>query len=157
MAGGLATIAKIPELRRRIVFTGLMLAVYRIGCFIPTPGVDADALMAFFARQQRTIGSSLAARVVIEAPEDVEQFLRSFDDLHFLFIVSEIEFGPAGDRAVRSEGVPGLAVRVEPARGTKCERCWNFTNDVGADGEWPSICSRCCRAVRRIASGAGPS
>ncbi len=55
MAGGLANIAKIPELKRRIIFTLLMLAVYRIGCFIPTPGVDADALMNFFARQQRTI------------------------------------------------------------------------------------------------------
>ncbi|MEW6386087.1 MAG: preprotein translocase subunit SecY [Thermodesulfobacteriota bacterium] len=55
MAGGLANIAKIPELKRRILFTLLMLAVYRIGCFIPTPGIDADALMAFFARQQRTI------------------------------------------------------------------------------------------------------
>ena len=55
MAAGLANIAKIPELKRRIVFTLLMLAVYRIGCFIPTPGVDAEALMAFFARQQRTI------------------------------------------------------------------------------------------------------
>jgi len=55
LAGGLANIAKIPELKRRILFTLLMLAVYRIGCFIPTPGVDAEALMAFFARQQRTI------------------------------------------------------------------------------------------------------
>jgi preprotein translocase subunit SecY len=55
LAGSLANIAKIPELKRRIVFTLLMLAVYRIGCFIPTPGVDAEALMAFFARQQRTI------------------------------------------------------------------------------------------------------
>ncbi len=52
---GLGNIAKIPELKRRIIFTLLMLAVYRIGCFIPTPGVDAEALMAFFARQQRTI------------------------------------------------------------------------------------------------------
>jgi preprotein translocase subunit SecY len=52
---GLGNIAKIPELKRRIIFTLLMLAVYRVGCFIPTPGVDADALMAFFARQQRTI------------------------------------------------------------------------------------------------------
>ena len=52
---GLANIAKIPELKRRIIFTLLMLAVYRVGCFIPTPGVDAEALMAFFARQQRTI------------------------------------------------------------------------------------------------------
>jgi preprotein translocase subunit SecY len=55
LAGGLANIAKIPELKRRIIFTLLMLAVYRIGCFIPTPGVDAEALMSFFARQQRTI------------------------------------------------------------------------------------------------------
>jgi preprotein translocase subunit SecY len=52
---GLGNIAKIPELKRRIIFTLFMLAVYRIGCFIPTPGVDAEALMAFFARQQRTI------------------------------------------------------------------------------------------------------
>ncbi len=52
---GFANIAKIPELKRRIIFTLLMLVVYRIGCFIPTPGVDAEALMSFFARQQRTI------------------------------------------------------------------------------------------------------
>jgi len=52
---GIANIAKIPELKRRVLFTLVMLAVYRIGCFIPTPGVDAAALMAFFARQQRTI------------------------------------------------------------------------------------------------------
>jgi preprotein translocase subunit SecY len=55
LAAGLANIFKIPELNRRITFTLFMLAVYRVGCFIPTPGVDADALMAFFARQQRTI------------------------------------------------------------------------------------------------------
>lgn len=55
MASGLYNIGKIPELKRRILFTLLMLAVYRIGCFIPTPGIDAEALMAFFARQQRTI------------------------------------------------------------------------------------------------------
>jgi preprotein translocase subunit SecY len=51
----LASIAKIPELKRRIVFTLMMLAVYRLGCQIPTPGIDPDALMAFFARQRGTI------------------------------------------------------------------------------------------------------
>jgi preprotein translocase subunit SecY len=55
LAGGFGNIAKIPELKRRILMTLLLLAVYRIGCFIPTPGIDAEALMAFFARQQRTI------------------------------------------------------------------------------------------------------
>ncbi len=52
---GFGNITKIPELKRRIIFTLLMLVVYRVGCFIPTPGVDAEALMSFFARQQRTI------------------------------------------------------------------------------------------------------
>jgi preprotein translocase subunit SecY len=51
----LSNITKIPELKRRILFTLLMLAIYRIGCHIPTPGIDADALMAFFARQRGTI------------------------------------------------------------------------------------------------------
>jgi preprotein translocase subunit SecY len=50
-----ASIAKIPELKRRIIFTLLMLAVYRLGCQIPTPGIDADALMQFFAAQRGTI------------------------------------------------------------------------------------------------------
>lgn len=53
MAAGLSNIAKIPELKRRIIFTLLMLAVYRVGCFIPTPGVDATALMDWF-RQSST-------------------------------------------------------------------------------------------------------
>jgi len=52
---GFANIAKIPELKKRILFTLLMLAVYRLGCHIPTPGIDPDALMGFFARQRGTI------------------------------------------------------------------------------------------------------
>ena len=51
----LANIARIPELKRRILITLALLAVYRIGCHIPTPGVNADALAAFFARAQGTM------------------------------------------------------------------------------------------------------
>ena len=50
-----SSIAKIPELKRRILFTLLILAVYRLGCQVPTPGVDPEALMAFFAQQRGTI------------------------------------------------------------------------------------------------------
>ncbi|MCL4500670.1 MAG: preprotein translocase subunit SecY [Deltaproteobacteria bacterium] len=50
-----SSIAKIPELKRRILFTLLMLAVYRLGCQVPTPGIDPQALMAFFAQQRGTI------------------------------------------------------------------------------------------------------
>ena len=40
MAGSIANIAKIPELRRRILFTLAMLAVYRVGVFVTIPGVN---------------------------------------------------------------------------------------------------------------------
>ncbi len=44
-------IFKIPELRKRILFTLGILVVYRIGSHIPTPGVDASALGEFFRQQ----------------------------------------------------------------------------------------------------------
>ncbi len=48
-------LVKIPELRKRIIFTLVVLAVYRIGVHIPTPGVDGAALQAAFANMQGTI------------------------------------------------------------------------------------------------------
>src|SRR6201996_2307610 len=39
---------RIPDLRKRIFFTLGLLAVYRLGAFIPTPGINADALAQFF-------------------------------------------------------------------------------------------------------------
>jgi len=55
MAGGFQSAANIPELRRRIFFTLAMLAVYRIGVQIPTPGINSDALAAFFAKNAGTL------------------------------------------------------------------------------------------------------
>ncbi|MFZ5797174.1 MAG: preprotein translocase subunit SecY [Desulfobulbus sp.] len=52
---GLASAANIPELRRRIVFTLLMLLVYRIGVQIPTPGINGEALAAFFQQNAGTL------------------------------------------------------------------------------------------------------
>ena len=55
VSAGLGNIVRIPELKRRVLFTLMMLAVYRVGCAIPTPGIDADALSAFFARYKGTL------------------------------------------------------------------------------------------------------
>ena len=41
-------ILQVPELRRRLLFTGLLLIVYRVGAHVPTPGVDPSALKALF-------------------------------------------------------------------------------------------------------------
>ena len=47
----LRNIFRVPELRRRVLFTCALLIVYRIGAHVPTPGVDAQALSRFFEQQ----------------------------------------------------------------------------------------------------------
>jgi preprotein translocase subunit SecY len=47
MIGGFQNIFKIPELKKRILATFALLMVYRIGCAVPTPGIDGDALATF--------------------------------------------------------------------------------------------------------------
>jgi preprotein translocase subunit SecY len=51
----LKNIFKIPELKNRVLFSLGMLAVYRVGCFIPTPGIDRIALASFFKQAQGTL------------------------------------------------------------------------------------------------------
>jgi len=46
---------RIPELKKRILFTLALLAVYRVGAHIPTPGIDSQALAAFFQQTQGTL------------------------------------------------------------------------------------------------------
>ncbi|NSW87489.1 MAG: preprotein translocase subunit SecY [Syntrophobacteraceae bacterium] len=55
MLTGFANIGKIPELKRRIGITLLLLAVYRVGAHIPTPGINGEALAAFFKAAQGTL------------------------------------------------------------------------------------------------------
>jgi preprotein translocase subunit SecY len=50
----LANIFRIPDLRKRILFTLAMLAVYRLGGHIPTPGINADKLSQFFEQNRGT-------------------------------------------------------------------------------------------------------
>src|SRR5437660_12903502 len=47
---------RIEDLRKRVMFTLAMLAVYRIGAHIPTPGINSDVLQAYFQQAQ---GSAL--------------------------------------------------------------------------------------------------
>jgi preprotein translocase subunit SecY len=51
-----ANIAKIPELRRRIIFTLLMIAVYRVGIFVTIPGIDRNVLREYVGQQGGFLG-----------------------------------------------------------------------------------------------------
>ncbi|HIJ77342.1 MAG TPA: preprotein translocase subunit SecY [Deltaproteobacteria bacterium] len=55
MLGSFATIGRIPELKRRILTTLALLAVYRIGVHIPTPYINAHALEAYFNAAKGTL------------------------------------------------------------------------------------------------------
>src|SRR5512138_3865288 len=48
----LANVFRVPDLRKRILFTLGLLAVYRLGGHIPTPGINADLLQQFFEQQR---------------------------------------------------------------------------------------------------------
>ena len=52
---GLKSAAQIPELRKRLLFTIIMLAVYRMGVQVPTPGINGEALTAFFQQNAGTL------------------------------------------------------------------------------------------------------
>src|ERR671935_574287 len=49
MFSWLANAWRVPELRRRVMFTGLILALYRLGSWVPAPGVDSKSIQDFFS------------------------------------------------------------------------------------------------------------
>ncbi|HKQ96576.1 MAG TPA: class I tRNA ligase family protein, partial [Candidatus Polarisedimenticolia bacterium] len=104
------------------------------------------------------IGQSLEAEVVLEAPDDLKRFLDAeAAHLPMVFIVSRATLGPAGEAAFASERFPGLRIGIRRAPGTKCERCWNLSTEVGAAADLPTLCERCVPTVRAllVTRGAG--
>jgi preprotein translocase subunit SecY len=55
MFSWLANAWRVPELRRRVLFTAFILLVYRFGSWVPAPGVDSDQIENFFGRNSGTI------------------------------------------------------------------------------------------------------
>ena len=46
-------------------------------------------------------------------------------------------------RVERAENGGALSIAVNPSAGEKCERCWHWRADVGADPAHPALCGRC--------------
>ncbi len=83
------------------------------------------------------IGSSLQAEVEIAASGEKLKLLQSLgDDLRFVLITSRASVTAAAGEAEE-------AIRTAPSRHPKCERCWHWRADVGADPKHPGICGRC--------------
>ncbi|MEO7726354.1 MAG: class I tRNA ligase family protein, partial [Burkholderiales bacterium] len=82
------------------------------------------------------IGSALAAEVDLHAQGAAYDTLQRLgDDLRFVFITSRATLHRAESGPVR--------VEVVPSTFSKCERCWHYRSDVGADPAHTDICGRC--------------
>jgi isoleucyl-tRNA synthetase len=110
------------------------------------------------ARGEKKIGSSLEARValVFENPELAEKMGSLGGDLPGFFITSqasvELAKGKAADLAESNGHLAivsedGVTVKVLPANGVKCARCWKFTTDVGQNPAYADLCVPCSNSV----------
>jgi isoleucyl-tRNA synthetase len=95
------------------------------------------------ARQAKTIGKALEAKLVFAGGNpSLREGQAHAADLRELLNVSQLDFRPEGDAA--------SSASVSKADGTKCERCWHWETDVGANAEHPTLCGRCVAAVREM-------
>jgi isoleucyl-tRNA synthetase len=92
------------------------------------------------ARKGGYIGAPLEARVHLRANGDVYPLLAEYArELPTLFIVSQVSMEGQSDTT--------LSVHVDRAGGSKCERCWKYTEDVGSNASLPTVCAACAEAV----------
>ncbi len=104
---------------------------------------DMVLLVLEEARQRKLIGSGLEARIILSPssiPKEIVALIRRY--IHMLpamFIVSQVEVGEGSGQ-----------VAVDKARGRKCERCWNYSERVGDDRRYPTVCERCSAALKEI-------
>src|SRR5579875_571100 len=107
------------------------------------------------ARRNNVIHSSLEAKVCLSADSNLRPLLEDYlADLPTLLIVSQVGLEPYSPSEAGESSLPGLKIRVERASGTKCERCWNYSEHVGKDEVYPGVCERCVAALREIEAGA---
>ncbi|WP_375785252.1 isoleucine--tRNA ligase [Bradyrhizobium sp. Pha-3] len=101
-------------------------------------------------RAAKRIGSSLEASPVIYIA-DRQMLATLFEiDLAEVCITSnyEVREGEVPANAFRLDAVPGVAVVVEKAVGTKCARSWKILPDIGEDPEYPDVSPRDAQALR---------
>ena len=103
-------------------------------------------------REAGVIGSSLQAEIKINITVDnLYKFLDNYKSiLNMFFIVSDTQIQKVS-QLLQPESLSSgeqLEIIVEKSRNKKCQRCWNYTKDVGKDKEFEDICLRCVQVLR---------
>ncbi len=91
-------------------------------------------------REAGLIGSSLEAQVLLSFKGEDYLFYKALEEtLREAFIVSAVEIKEAE-----------FKIEVERAKGKKCQRCWNWKEEVGKDKDYPDLCRRCVKVIKNI-------
>ncbi|MCM8766829.1 MAG: isoleucine--tRNA ligase [Candidatus Omnitrophica bacterium] len=90
-------------------------------------------------REQKLIGSSLETKVIIKCDKENFEFLNSFYKIQTLFIVSEVEI----------QLDKKFDVKVEKTNNKKCQRCWIYFPEIGKDSEFPDLCEKCIKVIKK--------
>jgi isoleucyl-tRNA synthetase len=105
------------------------------------------------ARKAKLIGHPLDADLEIQLPDtELKGIVENIgENLNDIFIVSSAVLKDAvPEDAYQGQEIKGLAIKVNKARGEKCERCWRFATSIGEDNEHPTACERCAAALKKI-------
>ncbi len=102
------------------------------------------------ARNAKTIGKSLEAKVTVYAKEDVVALLNDVNiDFAQLSIVSAFEVATIDEAPAEALALEHVSIVVEKATGEKCERCWSISETIGANEAHPTVCARCAEVVEK--------
>ena len=103
------------------------------------------------ARRDKLIHGPLEAKVYLSADASLSPLLKDYlSELPTLLIVSQVELEPYSSDGAGESSLPGLKIRIAQASGVKCARCWNYSEQVGKDADYPEVCERCSDALREI-------
>lgn len=108
-------------------------------------------------RRDGVVGHSLDTHVTLYVDDETRDALQLVyrhpkEDMRAVCIVSRLDIEPQAKApvdAVMGE-LPGLSVGVAKAGGAKCERCWIYSEELGADSQWPTVCPRCAAVLRDL-------
>ena len=102
------------------------------------------------ARKEEIIGATLQANVSIYAGEELSSKLAALgDELRFVLLTSgvTVETVTTQPEGTQATEIDGLFIKVAATTAEKCERCWHYCDDVGAEPAHPEICGRCVSNV----------
>ncbi|WP_440053617.1 isoleucine--tRNA ligase [Pseudoalteromonas sp. T1lg65] len=102
------------------------------------------------ARKEDVIGATLQAEVTLYTGGELAEKLQQIgDELRFVLLTSKatVEVVNSKPEGAISSEIDGLYIAVSATSAQKCERCWHYCDDVGADESHPDICGRCISNV----------